>query len=357
MRPTTEIASETATGRAPSIIAPMVRNAWYVVCERRNLGRELQGLTILGKPIVMYRTEAGEPVVLDDRCAHRRFPLSKSKLVGDNIQCGYHGFTFNSRGACVFAPGTPVDGQFGVHRYPVAERGPWVWAWAGDPALADIEKLPLPREYETPLPALCAGYTFNPCNYMLMFENILDLSHLHYLHGVADAEFGNTHPKKLDTPDNSVGWIKDVPRTKVGPSARAYGGNPDRVARRVESDIAHAPSLIRSIIERTPLDGESDPVVPSLMRITHALTPRDERGTHQFWCSEASSPFAISIDDVARNIQRIFAEDVEAMQLIQQAIDADPDAEFIERSIPTDRYGIRMRRILHDMARAEQVNA
>ena len=83
------------TGDAlPSAFAPFVRNAWYVVAESRAIGRELSHIRLLGEPLVMYRTEAGEAVVLDDRCAHRRFPLSKSKLVGDTIQCGYHGFTY-----------------------------------------------------------------------------------------------------------------------------------------------------------------------------------------------------------------------------------------------------------------------
>ncbi|HEY0359512.1 MAG TPA: Rieske 2Fe-2S domain-containing protein, partial [Mycobacteriales bacterium] len=79
-----------------------VRDQWYVAAYTHEVGREeILGRTILGEPIAFYRTEGGEAVALADRCVHRRFPLSESRLDGDNVVCGYHGFTYDQAGSCV----------------------------------------------------------------------------------------------------------------------------------------------------------------------------------------------------------------------------------------------------------------
>lgn len=77
------------------------RNQWYVAAHSHEVGRELLGRTVLGEPLVLYRTEEdGSPVVLHDRCVHRRYPLSEAptRLDGDRIVCGYHGFTYDTTG-------------------------------------------------------------------------------------------------------------------------------------------------------------------------------------------------------------------------------------------------------------------
>ena len=43
----------------PDALAPMVRNAWYVVAESKKVGRDLRGVRVLGEPLVLYRTQAG----------------------------------------------------------------------------------------------------------------------------------------------------------------------------------------------------------------------------------------------------------------------------------------------------------
>ena len=82
-----------------------LRNAWYVAGWAENFGRHLTALTIMEEPIVIYRTEAGQAVALADECPHKRLPLSKGKLMGDALQCGYHGLTFDCQGQCIRVPG------------------------------------------------------------------------------------------------------------------------------------------------------------------------------------------------------------------------------------------------------------
>ena len=89
-----------------------------------------------------FGLEDGTPVALEDRCAHRHLPLSMGKLVGDTLQCHYHGLRYDKTGACVRVPGQDmIPRSARVKSYPVVERYHWLWIWMGDPALADPDKI------------------------------------------------------------------------------------------------------------------------------------------------------------------------------------------------------------------------
>ena len=77
-----------------------VKNAWYVAGWGSEFDNELRRVTIMEENIVMFRNSSGQVVALEDRCPHRMLPLSKGRLIGDDIQCGYHGLTFNCEGKC-----------------------------------------------------------------------------------------------------------------------------------------------------------------------------------------------------------------------------------------------------------------
>ena len=119
-----------------------LRNYWYVAATDAEVGRKPLARTILGEPIVFFRTEEGAPVAMEDRCAHRHLPLSMGKLVGDELQCHYHGLRFGTDGRCTRIPGQEqIPRCAKVKTYPVAERYHWIWIWMGDPALADPAKI------------------------------------------------------------------------------------------------------------------------------------------------------------------------------------------------------------------------
>jgi nitrite reductase/ring-hydroxylating ferredoxin subunit len=101
------------------------KNTWYVAAAAHELGRAILKRTIAEEQIVLYRTEAGAPVAMLDMCPHRHAPLSLGRLVGDNIECGYHGITFDCTGKCVRIPGTQATNVYsGLRRfYSVALAG------------------------------------------------------------------------------------------------------------------------------------------------------------------------------------------------------------------------------------------
>ncbi|MDX2862350.1 Rieske 2Fe-2S domain-containing protein, partial [Streptomyces scabiei] len=155
------------------------RNQWYVAAYAEEVGRELLGRTILGEPLVFYRTEEeGTPVALHDRCVHRRYPLSKSGLDGDRIVCGYHGFTYDTTGACVYVPGQKrIPRTARVASYPVVEQDSLIWVWIGDPALADPQTIPRARHLAAPGWTTVRGMEPIDADYGLLVDNLLDLSH------------------------------------------------------------------------------------------------------------------------------------------------------------------------------------
>src|SRR5688572_6892210 len=110
-----------------------LRNYWYVAAWSKDLSPEPIARTILNEPVVLFRTPDGKAVALQDRCAHRRMPLSHGKVVGETIVCCYHGLAYDFAGRCVRVPGqatTPAG--IGVRAFPLVERYGAVWVWMGD---------------------------------------------------------------------------------------------------------------------------------------------------------------------------------------------------------------------------------
>ncbi len=185
------------------------RNQWYVAAWSRELGHEILGRTLLGQPVVLYRSEAGQPIALDGRCPHRRFPLANGRREGDNIVCGYHGLTFNTSGKCVRIPSQErVPDSYCVRTYPVCEKWSWIWIWMGDASLADENLIPdhskLPVLNDEWL-SVIGGLEKVNARYTAMHDNLLDLSHLTFLHDdtIGSPAVANTEPQFKQTNDCS----------------------------------------------------------------------------------------------------------------------------------------------------------
>ena len=161
-----------------------LRNAWYVGAWGTEVGRQkMLRRTLLNEPVVFFRQEDGTPVALADKCAHRHAPLSAGKLVGDNIQCPYHGLEYNADGDCVRVPGqSKVPPGCRVQSYPVVERYQWIWIWMGDPALANPDDIEDFHWMDHPDWRAKGELLYLKGDYKLLVENLLDLSHLSYIH-------------------------------------------------------------------------------------------------------------------------------------------------------------------------------
>ncbi|MDB5682813.1 MAG: putative iron-sulfur protein [Sphingomonas bacterium] len=160
-------------------------NCWYAAAFVDEVTRAPLARTLLDTPIVFYRREDGTPAALHDRCPHRFAPLSSGTLVGDDLQCGYHGLRFDCAGRCVSNPhndGKPLRAA-DVRSFPLFERYGVVWIWPGDAAKADPTLLPHFTYLEDDSTwSVLKGHLRVKGNYQLVTDNLLDLTHAPFLH-------------------------------------------------------------------------------------------------------------------------------------------------------------------------------
>ncbi|WP_313802692.1 aromatic ring-hydroxylating dioxygenase subunit alpha [Sphingobium sp.] len=336
---------------------PLIRNAWYVAAFSEELGNgDVVSRVILGTRTVLYRKEDGSIAAMDDRCPHRSLPFSKGRREGDTLVCGYHGMTFDSDGRCVRIPSqSAVPSSVRVRTYPVIERRPFVWIWTGDTESADTSLLPDIPWFDDPGYEHISGYMHSGCNYARLHENLLDLTHVPFVH---DGGFGAQDFDQVDyrhyRDGSRVGVV--VREDDVDPSIMPGVFDPDHRVSRVTDWYCHVPSVNIGLVTA------QDEVLPPGERVAHttlihALTPSSRTGTHYFWVVSMDTNLGNRELQEAMRSQFgvIFGQDKTLLEKVEEVWAENED--FREISVGADKSGILVRRILADMAEAEQQRA
>jgi vanillate O-demethylase monooxygenase subunit len=203
--------------------SPYVRNAWYVAAWSHEIeAAKPFAVSILDEPIVIYRSESGRLVALEDRCVHRLAPLSLGRCEGERLRCMYHGLLYDPDGAVAEIPGQDlVPRNARVRAYAIADRHDWVWVWMGDAALADEALIPPAVGLGDPDYILGHGHLDYEAEARLINDNLLDFSHLSYVHANsfgAGPEFAESLPK-LEPLERGVRYSRWMPDT-LGQSSR-----------------------------------------------------------------------------------------------------------------------------------------
>jgi phenylpropionate dioxygenase-like ring-hydroxylating dioxygenase large terminal subunit len=348
---------------AKAAFSPYPRNQWYVAAGREEVGRTPFARKLLGKQVVLFRKEDGTPVAMDDHCPHRGYPLSKSRIKGDLIQCGYHGLEFNEHGHCVKIPGRQAaPSALRITSYPLVEKWHWIWIWMGDPQKVDPTLIPSAvdlSDYPTynhrfvdPMPF--AG------NFVLAHENLLDASHASYIHaGRVDNEGSNEFgapPSFMSVDGNVVTLIWDHANLKL----------PDYVIDVNEIPVKKGSLLNRRTKVRTTLpcqvdfwtqffecrpdfswDNAGTPINEIVTAI--AIVPADESHAYHFVAQSASYPLTPKNKS---EIIDFLSQDIGAFGEVQRTYNRNPDAP--EVIIPGDRAAVAARRIIEQMIQREE---
>ena len=327
---------------------------WYVVASLDELGPEPLARTVCGRHVVLFRQTDGTVVALEDRCPHRGYPLSRGTVVGDQIQCGYHGLTFDGCGTCVWAPnqGT-VPSKANVTRHVVHLTGPWVWLWVGDPAQPEVDKLPLVPWMSEPGWKVLTGMEPLAARYGTLVDNLLDLSHESYLHAgyIGTPEVATTPIEtSVDEDTEVVSVRRRMKAVECPPFYSATTGLQTPIDR--WQDIEYHPvgcyilhvRVAPAGIEPRP-DG-SDPRAAHL-KVLYGITPSTRGTTLDFWalCRDFARDDEAVDDGMATMQTTVVLQDVDALDLLETRL-AEMD-EPPEVSLKIDAGGLAARRMIH----------
>jgi phenylpropionate dioxygenase-like ring-hydroxylating dioxygenase large terminal subunit len=211
------------------------RNVWYIAGFSSELRDKPLARRICGHAVVMFRTAGGRAVALEDRCVHRGMPLSAGERDGDIIRCAYHGLEFDASGACTKIPGQArIPPGARVRSFPLVERDALLWIWPGDQEKAD-ESLIVSRPYHTAPDWACVFGTLEvKANWQLIADNLLNLSHLQYVHKKTiggDPDADDRAEVTVVRDGNRVRvtrWLLNVEPPPLHRMARGYTGPIDR---------------------------------------------------------------------------------------------------------------------------------
>jgi vanillate O-demethylase monooxygenase subunit len=336
--------------------AMFLKNFWYVAAESSEVGASPLGRILLNEPIVLYRTEDGAAVAFEDRCCHRRAPLSKGRVEGSTLRCGYHGLLFDMQGVCIEVPGqTRVPRSARLRPYPVCERYRWVWLWMGDPALADPSRIPDMRHNDMPGWAATGGHLTVAADYRYLVDNLLDLSHLAFVHANSIGSSGDTNPTLTWT--RGADFVRGVRvATDIPPSPRfrklGVTCNVD-----ITKNITFSPPATVSIeITQTKAgcrpNDEGSLTFHSM--ILNCMTPETDRTSHYFWAStrEYDIDNAEMTKFVHDHTLHAFHEDQDMIEGQQRIVDFDPAKPTVD--ILGDAGSIQARAIIERLLADER---
>ncbi len=342
-----------------------VGNAWYVVAESKEIDDgAILARTVLNVPLVAFRGADGRPVMLYDRCCHRQAPLSQGELIGDGrIRCNYHGLVYDGDGTCVHVPGqVAVPPGAAVRAYPAVDKYNWIWAWMGQADKADEALIPDFHWATAPDWATVGELLPVRSSYQLLVDNLLDLSHLAYLHrrtiGVPEiAEKGKID--KLIRGKNSVHMVRCTLDCPVPDGMRGTHKTEGNVDRWTVTDF-FPPSAV--VIESTMVPTGScqtreDRLNYQVTMILNFLTPESETTMHYFWRQSRNYEIGDKKVDklVFDRLARTFDEDKVMAEGQQRNINQDPSFAMIQ--INADAATIAGRDLVKRLIEAEQAGA
>ncbi|MBL0917779.1 MAG: aromatic ring-hydroxylating dioxygenase subunit alpha [Hydrogenophaga sp.] len=337
-------------------------NAWYAAAYDVEVGRSLLARTVCNQKLVLYRQTDGRVAALEDACWHRLLPLSMGRLDGDEVVCGYHGLVFNAEGRCTHMPSQEsINPAACVRRFPLAEKHRFVWVWPGDPALADEALIPDLHWNHDPAWAGDGKMIRVKCDYRLVIDNLMDLTHETFVHGssignraVAEAPFVATHGERMATVTR---WMEGIeaPPFWAGQirQARGYSGPVDRwqIIRfeapcTVAIDVGVAPAG-----SGAPQGDRSQGVNGMVL---NTITPETDNTCLYFWAFARN--YSLNEQRLTHQLREgvagIFREDELVLEAQQKAIEEHPDHKFYNLNI--DAGAMWARRLIDRQVDAER---
>jgi len=333
-----------------------IDNRWYVAGLSEEVTDKPLGRRLLDEPVVLYRKSDGTPVALEDRCCHRQAALSLGDIEGDNLRCGYHGLLFDGTGQCVEVPSQKaIPPGARVKSYKTQEKQGFLFVWMGDQEMVDTAS---PYEHafiDRPGWTTQNAQFHAKCNYRLLIDNLLDVTHLTYAHKstIGAAGVTGTADVKYERDSEKVGidrWMMDIAPAPAHVQATGFNGNVDRW-QRIEFTPPGFVWLKVGVAKAGAGAREGDSSGALMNRHTlHVITPESETTSHYFWVNMNEK--SVSPDQermIYENSITAFREDLVILEAQQ---------ERWTETIPTidlnaDSGGMQARRVIDGLLNAQ----
>lgn len=329
---------------------PYLHNAWYVAAWEQEIeGHSILTRTLLDVPRIIYRkVDRSGYVMLEDRCPHRFAPLHMGTRHGDAIACRYHGLQFGPTGSCEhnpFAQTLPTHARV-ASTSTVARHG-LIWFWPGDPGKADPSSIP-DFSFLDGQDVWCRRSIING-NFELLVDNLMDLSHVDYLHKKTFNTTG-THAEsrhEVRNGDNLTLWNTwHIPRVRKFPVLESCFPDDDPIDQFSEMRW-DPPACMMLRIHWMPA-GTTVRDARFVMANPHIITPETSTSSHYFW---TCAPDAAS-EALARAVFE--GEDKPMIEAVQAQMG---DADFWDLKpmiLKGDVGAVRARRRLAKLIREER---
>jgi vanillate O-demethylase monooxygenase subunit len=338
------------------------KNAWYVACTPSEIDDKPLGRTICDERIVFYRGAEGQVAAVEDFCPHRGAPLSLGRVVEGQLVCGYHGLVMGCDGKPVSMPGQRVRAFPGIRTFPVFERYGFIWVWTGDPALADPGKIHYLHWAESPEWAYGGGLYHVKCDFRLMIDNLMDLTHETYVHStsIGQKEIDEA-PVKTTTEGDTVITSRFMENVMPPPFWRlALRGNhlaDDVPVDRWQICRFTPPShvMIDVGVAHAGKGGfAADPQFKVSSVVVDFITPETDTSIWYFWgMARNFNPKDKALTASIREGQgKIFSEDLEMLESQQRNLLARPERKLLNLNI--DAGGVQSRRVLERIIAEER---
>ena len=329
-------------------------NCWYVAATSDEIGQNLFTRRLLGSHVLLYRLQSGAVVAMEDRCAHRAYPLSEGWRDGDRVVSGYHGLVYEPDGRLVHVPSQEnVPPGVRVRAYPVHEEPPFVWIWLGDPGAATLRPPPrVPWYGDGDGWASTHEVLHVAANYLLLQEHYLDLTDVFVTHPEAVPPDIEALPPldEVEVSERSVSYTRSTPPSRLAAWEAEVTGLPAATTgiRREEGTFV-SPGLH---VQHYAIEPDGDRAY-ELLRI-QGFTPESPDATHVFL--QMTRNYAVDDTRVGDFLAAMFHEwatrDAKVLSTIQRRLDEDVHPRR-DINVKADRAAIRARRIAADMVDEE----
>ena len=333
----------------------LLMNCWYMGGWSSEVLEVPISRVLLGMGVMFFRTSDGSVAALRDRCPHRFAPLSKGKVVGDTIQCPYHGLAFDASGQCVSAPlEEKAPRAVRVQSFPVVERDNIVWFWPGEPAAADPTLIADFSYMNDPAYKYVFGMTHVNAHYELETDNLMDLSHVEMLHpafaGVLSprSKFGATR-KGNQIQSN---WFSSNVANPPAMEHTSFPTNGGLIDQWLEMRWAPPGAMYLEVaVTKAGEAREAGYAMPS----THILTPESATTTLYFWAAALHAEEQLPLDQFREMFVHTFEfEDKPMIEQVQASMGEQTDLLAMKPLLlRSDAGSVLARRVMAELIEKE----